>query len=147
MVKEKDPKHRRPFGRGGCRERRDRQNRGGEKQGELTVRNEEDESDDRIAFADRELQVNSHARKASTAERKAGQLEESERLRGNKKRHRTTCSSRGQESGHTLIYWFIYETNAVECSENGDEAQVDLAQGALRKGQFILTSPPSGLLL
>jgi hypothetical protein len=80
-------------------------------------------------------------------ERKAGQLEESWRLRGNEKRHRTASSSRKQESGHALNYWFIYERNTVECSENGDEAQVDLAQGALPEGQFILMSPPSGSLL
>jgi hypothetical protein len=38
-------------------------------------------------------------------------------------------------------------SDLAESRQNGDEAQVDLAQGALRKGQFILTSPPSGLLL
>lgn len=41
----------------------------GKKSG-LTVRNEEDESDDRVALADRELQVLSHAGKASTAREK-----------------------------------------------------------------------------
>lgn len=43
------------------------EDRGGENQAGLTVRNEEDESDNRVALADRKLQVDSHARKASTA--------------------------------------------------------------------------------
>lgn len=70
MKVEKDPKYRWPSGRGGCRERRDRQNSGGEKQAGQTVRNEEGESDDRAAFADRELEVDSHASKASAAREK-----------------------------------------------------------------------------
>ena len=72
-------------------------------------------------------------------EKKAGQLEEGRLLRS----CGTACFSGEGESSRALNYWFIYETDAVECRKDGiePEAQVDLAQGALCEGRVDILSP------